>query len=223
MNEMEIDNFPSTQLARKPTEEILNLHHHLIPLSVKKTASAGGIIDNYIEGKYHVVLITKGDVTVCRCKDNIALGTALAPTVLGIVDACADVFETGYTTESYIISGTECEYYSVPSDLFVRKIQELGLWRDLTNLLSYWIVRMASRDRDLVGQDAYSKIRTLLLELWSFPENIRLSVNTPSFIQQRTGLSRSRIMQVLSELKSGEYIKIMRGRLLDLKRLPASF
>ncbi|HBW2625524.1 TPA: helix-turn-helix domain-containing protein, partial [Salmonella enterica] len=42
-------------------------------------------------------------------------------------------------------------------------------------------------------------------------------------IQQRTGLSRSRIMQVLSELKARDYIKILHGRLLELRNLPVSF
>ncbi len=68
---------------------------------------------------------------------------------------------------------------------------------------------MTNRDRNLIGQDAYSQIKALLLELWSYPESSRFEINAQNFIQQRTGLSRSRIMQVLSELKAGDYIKIL--------------
>ncbi len=71
----------------------------------------------------------------------------------------------------------------------------------------YRIAFMTNRDRNLIGQDAYSQIKALLLELWSYPESSRFEINAQNFIQQRTGLSRSRIMQVLSELKAGNYIK----------------
>lgn len=121
------------------------------------------------------------------------------------------------------IAETTCEYYPVPVKDFVEIADEKHLWRDISNILMYRIAFMTNRDRNLIGQDAYSQIKALLLELWSYPESSRFEINAQNFIQQRTGLSRSRIMQVLSELKAGDYIKILHGRLLELRNLPVSF
>jgi hypothetical protein len=46
-------------------------------------------------------------------------------------------------------------------------------------------------------------IRTLILELGSYPEEYREQINVLNFIQRRTNLSRSGILYVLSELRKG--------------------
>ncbi|KYJ00875.1 hypothetical protein AIZ09_23245, partial [Salmonella enterica subsp. enterica serovar Typhimurium] len=79
----------------------------------------------------------------------------------------------------------------------------------------YRFAFMTYRDRILIGQDAYCQLIALLLELLSYPESSRFEINAQNFIQQRTVLSRSRIMQVLSDLKAGDFIKILHGRLLE--------
>ncbi|MGK4720453.1 helix-turn-helix domain-containing protein, partial [Salmonella enterica] len=44
-----------------------------------------------------------------------------------------------------------------------------------------------------------------------------------NFIKRRTGISRSRTMKILSELKKGGYIQIDNGRLTALGKLPVAY
>lgn len=59
--------------------------------------------------------------------------------------------------------------------------------------------------------------------------NLGLSTGLPesiivlNFIQRRTGISRSRTMKILSELKKGGYIHIDNGRLTALGKLPVAY
>ncbi|EMC8872176.1 helix-turn-helix domain-containing protein, partial [Escherichia coli] len=64
---------------------------------------------------------------------------------------------------------------------------------------------------------------SLLIELWAYASEYRQSINVLNFIQRRTGISRSRTMKLLSELKKGGYITIDGGRLIDMKKLPTAF
>ncbi|EKA2160415.1 helix-turn-helix domain-containing protein, partial [Salmonella enterica] len=51
----------------------------------------------------------------------------------------------------------------------------------------------------------------------------RESIIVLNFIQRRTGISRSRTMKILSELKKGGYIHIDNGRLTALGKLPVAY
>ena len=82
---------------------------------------------------------------------------------------------------------------------------------------------MSARETELVGKDAYSKIRALLLELSRYPDNIREQINIAAFISHRTKMSKSRIMSILSELRTGEYITTNKGVLTSIAKLPTSF
>lgn len=54
-------------------------------------------------------------------------------------------------------------------------------------------------------------------------EELRLATNTCDYIQEKTLLSRSGIMKMLSELKHGEHIELQRGVLLTIHNLPAKY
>ncbi|QXY84308.1 Crp/Fnr family transcriptional regulator [Salmonella bongori] len=207
----------------KSVEAILNIHQHFIQDYSPVTITAGKTLDIRIDNQSHILLITKGTIKACRRVDGIVISNGGSPMILGLVDAYADLYQLAESSDVFFIAETTCEYYPIPVKDFVKKADEKQLWRDISNILMYRIAFMTNRDRNLIGQDAYSQIKALLLELWSHPESSRFEINAQNFIQQRTGLSRSRIMQVLSELKAGNYIKILHGRLLELRNLPDSF
>ncbi|ECQ0237614.1 hypothetical protein FZT01_24485, partial [Salmonella enterica] len=189
----------------KNLEAILNIHRHFIEGIPPATITAGKTVDIRIDNQSHILLITKGAIKACRRVDGIVIGSGVSPMILGLVDAYADLYQLEEDSDVFFIAETTCEYYPVPVKYFVEIADEKHLWRDISNILMYRIAFMTNRDKNLIGQDAYSQIKALLLELWSYPESSRFEINAQNFIQQRTGLSRSRIMQVLSELKAGNY------------------
>ncbi|HDR2347354.1 helix-turn-helix domain-containing protein, partial [Enterobacter kobei] len=52
---------------------------------------------------------------------------------------------------------------------------------------------------------------------------IRLNTTAAAYIKSRTYLSRSGIMRILSELRTGKYITMERGVLLDIHHLPRKY
>lgn len=79
------------------------------------------------------------------------------------------------------------------------------------------------RNSALVGGDAYTGIKQLLEEIDSFPNAYKQQINVPYYIVRRTGVSRSRVMKILSDLKMGGYIIIKDGKLIQLNNLPAAY
>jgi DNA-binding IscR family transcriptional regulator len=54
-------------------------------------------------------------------------------------------------------------------------------------------------------------------------ETLRMRVGVMSFIQRRTGISRSVVAEVLAALRQGNYINMDRGKLVSINRLPAEY
>ena len=52
---------------------------------------------------------------------------------------------------------------------------------------------------------------------------LRNSITAENYIRDKTNLSRSGIMRILSELKEGGYIEINRGILMMVHQLPEKF
>lgn len=105
----------------------------------------------------------------------------------------------------------------------MRIVEECELWHDVARFLAYRLMVMCVRDRELVGVDSYLKVRALLIEIWAYPDEYRQSINVLNFVQRRTGISRSRTLKLLSELKKGGYINIENGRLISIWKLPAAY
>lgn len=70
---------------------------------------------------------------------------------------------------------------------------------------------------------SYEIIRLQLLELMQEPERLRLNVTAANYIQNRTYLSRSGIMRILSQLRDAQCITLQRGVLLEVHSLPPKF
>ena len=87
-----------------------------------------------------------------------------------------------------------------------------------------WQIRMLElRDQQLVGTNHYQQIRSTLFMMMSWDENIRGRIGVLNYIQQRTGISRSVIAEVLSALRKGYYIQMEKGKLVGVTRLPSEY
>ena len=67
-------------------------------------------------------------------------------------------------------------------------------------------------------------MRDHLQEMSQLPEETRMRISILDYIQERTHLSRSSVLNVLSALKNGNYIEFKRGGyLVNLNKLPERF
>ena len=102
--------------------------------------------------------------------------------------------------------------------------RQQGLWEDVASLLSYHTAYLFYRDALVVQQKTYSVIRNHLEEMNLLPEESRMRVSILDYIQERTHLSRSSVLNVISALKKGDYIDYQRGGYLTtVKNLPERF
>lgn len=54
-------------------------------------------------------------------------------------------------------------------------------------------------------------------------ETLRMRVGVMNYIQRRTRISRSVVAEVLAALRQGNYINMVRGKLVSINRLPAEY
>lgn len=208
----------------KPLKAIMGLHKALTPFGTGFTlnASTKMLLSNDRESAF-ILLVTSGCFSISHVQDDLHIATVFAPTVVGLIDGYSLYYDVKARPQHYIRAETDCAGWIIPLDLFVEKCDEFNLWHDIARILAQRLMVLSARDSELVGHDAYSKIRSLLMELWLYPEDIRLQIKASSFIQRRTRISRSRIMDVLAELKKGHYIEIKSGVLVHMEKLPIAF
>lgn len=175
------------------------------------------------DGEHKIVLLESGIFSFCRCGSNLHVLSTFAPSIVGLVDSYGATYNVPTRPEHFLIAETQCSGRAVSLPDFIKVADECDLWHDVARILAYRLMVMNVRDRELVGVDSYLKVRSLLIELWAYASEYRQSINVLNFIQRRTGISRSRTMKLLSELKKGGYISIDGGRLLDMKKLPMAY
>lgn len=171
-----------------------------------------------------ILLLKDGVFSLCHTENDIISSTIFAPTVIGLVDAYGSFYDVPARPQHYVYAETRGTGYHVPVDEFLRVLDEQNLWHDVARVLAQRLMVMSIREQEYIGTDSYLMVRSLLLELHFYPAEYREQINVLSFVLRRTGLSRSRIMSILAELKKGKYITINRGRLISVdQKLPAVF
>ena len=167
------------------------------------------------ENNANILLLLEGTGVVCHSENNMAITTLFSPSVLGLIDGYSTFYDVEARPKHFFSAETSCSGQLVPLAKFVEI---------MARILAHRLLVMAIREKEFIGVESFIMIRTLILELGSYPEEYREQINVLNFIQRRTNLSRSGILYVLSELRKGEYISVHRGVLKGInKRIPIDF
>lgn len=170
------------------------------------------------KGRQQMYLFLDGELSILRAQDGLLLVTVYEPHLFGIAEMIQP-------TQGHILRAeTESTILRVDAEQAADLFREERVWEDVSALLSYHTAYLIYRDAQVVQQRTYSVIRNHLQEMILLPEEARMRTTILDYIQDRTLLSRSSILNVLSALKQGEYISFKRGGyLLTLGNLPESF
>lgn len=210
--------------ATKPGETIRALHRALCDSGQPFELDTGQVLafsDRKESG--FILLLTQGWVSLFSMNTGLRTGAAVEPAVIGLADGYDLYHGNNGAARHYIRAEMPCRGRRVPADIFFAECSKLNLWCDISRILAHELLTASQAEAELVGHDAYGIIRSVLTELWLYPEELRRRISVCIFIQKKTNLSRSRVMGVLSALKQGGYIRIRAGRLTDLKKLPEEF
>lgn len=170
------------------------------------------------KGRPQLYLFLQGELSILRASDGLLIVTVYDAHLFGIAEMIQP-------TKGHILRAESAStILRVDAELATEIFRQQGLWEDVAALLSYHTAYLFYRDALVVQQRTYSVIRSHLLEMMTLPEEARMRMTILEYIQDRTLLSRSSVLNVLSALKRGEYIDFKRGGyLLELKTLPESF
>ncbi|EHM49471.1 hypothetical protein HMPREF0880_01645 [Yokenella regensburgei ATCC 43003] len=166
----------------------------------------------------NLYIFLEGELSILRTSDNLVLVTVYEPHLFGVAEMFQPLRSHALRPE---VKSTILRIEASKAKAIFR---EENLWEDVTALLSYHTAYMGYRDDLVLQQRTYSVIRNHLLEMILLPEETRMRVSILEYIQDRTHLSRSSVLNVLSALKKGEYIDFIRGGYLrSIKLLPEKF
>ncbi|MDR9891637.1 helix-turn-helix domain-containing protein [Pseudenterobacter timonensis] len=206
----------SSLIQYKPIEEIENIIQKVSPFANPFTAARGEILRYTAGNKPHCYLLHSGSVTLNRRGDGMVLNTENAPFVLGV----SNQYASNGNLYLKVVENAQLSRLSV--ERFNLLTESYNLWRDLSYLMIYNVSRVYAHITMISQMSSYDLIRFQLQELMDEPDAIRLNTTAANYIMNRTYLSRSGVMRILSVLRNKGYITLQRGVLVRLDALPES-
>lgn len=206
----------SLALELKPFRHIETLIKHMLPAAERVVIGRGDVVHYYKDDIRQCFLLLQGSVALHRRGDGIVLNSESAPFILGV--------SSQFSSEHLYVRALETsEIARVPLDCFNHIVAQLDLWEHFSKLLIYTASRVYEHCAQISQMSAYDIIRFQLVELMQEPDAIRQKITAAAYIKSRTYLSRSGIMRILAELRTGKYITMERGILLDINHLPRKY
>lgn len=211
-----LDNEKSLALGLKPLRHIERLIDNVLPGAEKIILSKSEVVQYYRNDERHCFMLLHGSVALHRRGDGIVLNSESAPFILGV--------SSQFSSEHLYVRALETsELACVSLDAFNKVVAQHDLWEHFSKLLIYTASRVYEHCAQISQMSAYDIIRFQLVELMQEPETIRQNITAAAYIKSRTYLSRSGIMRILAELRTGKYITMERGVLIEINHLPRKY
>lgn len=203
----------------KPIPEFTRLEQCLVDHSKPfKLDGQHSVFGESFDEHHYTLVLQCGTLAIQRQQDDLLMEIVAAPYIFGI-----NAGMMGCGTEYELVTHSACSGFYLPAAAARTLIQQAGLWRDAFCWLSWHHRVMEIRDNQLVGNNSYSQIRATLLDMAQWDEGLRMRVGVMNYIQRRTRISRSVVAEVLAALRQGNYIRMERGKLVGINRLPSQY
>lgn len=157
-------------------------------------------------------LILSGAIEVHRTSDELLIVNAVAPAIFGLS-----------IHDAYIVTTEPCQIASLTQEEAQRIFTEKEMWGTVTHHMMLITNKLYSYCKQLSAPTTYEAICNQLMELMNEPEAIRNNIAVERYIREKTHISRSSVMKILADLKTGGYIVTEKGRLLEVRRLPLKY
>jgi CRP-like cAMP-binding protein len=122
-----------------------------------------------------------------------------------------------------LVTAEECEIAKLNRKALYDIVEKNNLWRLIAQQMQYVSERLMKYSALFSAMSSYDIISNQLRILMHEPELIRENILAEKYIRSKTQLSRSGIMRILAELKTGGYIVMEEGILKEIKHLPAKY
>ena len=205
--------------SSKPLNEFMALDKKLSQIGTRFQIAAGEMLlpANCTMNDVTVV-VQQGAVSLHRSEGHILYGIVHSPSIFGLAAAANTI-----RNEYQLVAESNCRGYYLPSRETLKCLDRYQLWREAFYWMAWQTRMLEMRDMQLIGTNHYHQIRSTLLTMIDWDEEIRLRIGVLNYIQQRTRISRSVIAEVLAALRKGAYIEMKKGKLVSIARLPTHY
>lgn len=190
---------------------------HLLSECTTHRAARGERLDLQVNGQGMCYLILEGTIAVYRRSDDMLLSTARSPAVFGLANLTDIYFN------DYLMTISPCLIGTLTTQRLNDIIQDKALWGLLSKQIIFAYSRLYNNVMPQGAPTAYEMIRQQLVKLMEEDESYRQSVTAEKYIREKTHLSRSGVMRILADLKTGGFIEMEEGRLIKINKLPAKY
>lgn len=170
-----------------------------------------------VGGERYCYLILKGSCTVHRNSDDRVMSTVTSPALVGLSNLVQ------LETEGYIKTLTSSDIAILDMITAHEIISSNQLWEPVAKHMMVIAGKLFQSGEQLTAPNSYDIVRAQLNELMNESPNVRENTTAEYYIREKTQLSRSGIMRILSQLKKGGFIEINRGVLNNIIYLPKKF
>lgn len=123
----------------------------------------------------------------------------------------------------YMQAHSDVEYEILSNKSVIDIIERENLWKEAAYFFMFGVQRLLEAHQTSAGRTTYELIKQNLMSLMAEKDELRMMVNACDYIMDKTHISRSRVMKILSDLKTGDYIVIERGVLIKINKLPETY
>lgn len=207
---------PSSVIIQ-PSPYAIRLVDALKPYTELKTILPRRRLHLNVRDTTYCYLIVEGRITLHRLSDDKMLATVSSPAIFGMARQFMPNIDIYLTTVTPTLIG------KMPAEQAEKWISELGLWESLSKHMMVIMEKLYVHNVQVSAPTVFEIVCAQLQELMSEAHSLRGNVTAEQYIRNKTSLSRSRVMQVLADLKKGGYIDIERGILIRVNQLPGKY
>ncbi|QKN79789.1 helix-turn-helix domain-containing protein [Scandinavium goeteborgense] len=154
-------------------------------------------------------ILLSGAASLLRKQDGLLLGNVKGKYIFGLNRIfCKD------ESDLIIRSDSVCELVIMGISEGESIISLHGLWYSVSDILSFHVRYMVCRDERLINKRSRDVVMSYIEEIRKMPDNDRVNIKMLQYIQERSGLSRSSIMNIFAEMRNEKLIITRRGGVL---------
>lgn len=201
----------------KPVDHIQLLIDSFLPEHRLNSAKEGIKFPLVLREKRMCFFLVQGVCNIKRVGDAMIIYRTKAPSIIGLNDLGPD------SSEVIIQANSNIKYFQIAREEALLHVEEHHLWKPVAFVLMHISARFNDYLKDYVAIPTYNLICNLLQKLNDEDFETRATISAAKYILDRTSLSRSGVMKVLSELSKGGHITISRGLLIRINHLPEKY
>jgi hypothetical protein len=186
--------------------------HHLKKVVAALSLEAETVLrdENSIirDRKNNLYILIEGEAIIRSVQNRRIITRLVAPAIFGL--RILDLV--------YLQTTTMTVFKVIPFDRAMQLIGEQNLWENMFYVLHGYACEIHQWNEILSQPSAYDMVCNSLKLLESEPHAIKYTVTALSYVQERTGLSRSSIFSIFSKLRKEKKITMHRGVLVNINR-----